>query len=825
MSVHTLQINGTRGEITPLMQGRIDTDFYQSAWARARNVVISRYGSMLRVPGTLHRGLTRYAGRRTKMLTFEFNEEQVYSMEFGHLYVRFWTRDGPIVTAPGAPYQIGTPYAEADLKNIKIAQSGDAVYIFCRGYQPRILRRFGELDWRMSLYTPKDGPYMPINVTEAWVALDRTGHVNTTMTGPSTAGFAASGSTGNAWQVFNRRKDQSITVANGETGFVQMDMTAANGPRVVNSYWITAGSKNAETDSMFTQWELRASNNGTDWITLDSRDGEAGWDGSETRYFEFPNKTAWRFYRLNFSGGSGFDPEHNTTEMAQLALGWEAADQSSATLYLSDPAVINNGRGFLPSDVRRPVRVQGADNRWRWLEISAYLNAQEVRVKIHGFAFPDLSMMNAFRIGAWSDTSGWPITGRFFEDRLTTVSTDDDPLGMWMSITGGYDSYRVSQPVVDDDAISIRLSGGTFSRVQWLAEVGTLLAGTGATLRSVGSRDSGGVLSPSNIRQRAETTTAASSVDPIEVETVVLFIDRFKKRLFEAAFTYEADGYLTREISILNEHLFGVGIERIEWLDTPHKIAVCLRTDGKLVFFSYDREQKVAGATLVDLGARVEDICAMPGPEGTDLFITVWRDEPLARQRQVEILAPFWRAGEDKLPVYSASSVTRRYARPAATCDGLAHLNGKTVGVWADGRDMGDYVVSGGRITLPQYSAARDFVVGLRLPWGLKTLRVTNYGQQDGTGLGRKMKILNARVDLFESAGVYMGTRPDDMVEIRFENDIEENPDDPKTLHTGMTPINPVDDSWFNEGVFDIGGDRMYPVTIRGLSLQVEGEP
>lgn len=821
MTVFTLQVNGSRGELTPLMHGRVDTDFYQAGWHTARNVVLTGYGACARVPGSIYKGQPKEPHNFTALLPFEFNEEQVYALEFGDEYVRFWTRDG-IVMKDSAPYEVASPYGAAVLGSLHAVQSGDAVYLFGGGQRPHILRRKGETDWDFVPYKPKDGPYLPINDTQEYAFLFAPGLITPKMSANTTGGVTVSTSSGNAsaWHIFNRVKGAAVQVSTTGTGWVRVDLGAGNA-KVVDNYWISAGALNAETDSMFTSWELQGSDNATSWVVLDSRDGETGWASSEIRYFEAVNNRKFRYYQIAFTGGSGYDPDHDTTEMGQLALGWAAVDQTPIELGFSNISVVNDGAGFKAADVGRPIRLQGPEGRWRWAEIVSIESPTMVKVRLHGQPFNDEATVSTFRFGAWSDHTGWPHTARLFEDRLAAAGTDKEPLGVWMSVTGAYDNYRVSQPLVDDDALSLRLTGGTFSRVQWLAETGSLLVGTGAVLRSIGGRDGASVLSPTNVRQRAETTTAASNVRPIEVETVVLLIDRYRKRLFEAAYAYESDGYLTRELSILAEHLFGVGIRKLEWLDTPHKVAVCLRDDGKMVFFSYDREQKIAGATLVDYGEPVDEVLALPGPEGTDLFMYVVRE---GVGRCLEIMAPFWRKGvTEGAPVYASGA--RVYNSPGnkiSSMSGLDWLEGCVVGVWADGRDIGSVTVVGGEIEFPYGIESDNVVVGCRMPWRLRTLRIANYGQQDGTGLGRHIRVVGAKVDLFESAGVRVGTLTE-IDKMTFEDDAEENPDDPLKLRTGMFTV-PVDSSWESAGVVILEGDDLYPVTVRGISVAVEGE-
>jgi hypothetical protein len=310
----------------------------------------------------------------------------------------------------------------------------------------------------------------------------------------------------------------------------------------------------------------------------------------------------------------------------------------------------------------------------------------------------------------------------------------------------------------------------------------------------------------------------------VVVENALMFLDLFEQRLYEAMYTYEVDGYLAREASALNEHLFAAGVVEIVYLQHPHSIIVGRRYDGKLIFFTYDRANKVAGATLVDYGGEVESILDLPGATSTDLWMVVKRTIDGDTVRYVERMAEFWRSEYtvQGLPVYAASALYYDGA-PGSILTGLDHLEGETLGVWADGRDVGDAVVSGGELTLPYSLSAEQVVVGKRMPWHVQTLRLSQIGNQDGSGLGRAVTIVSGYLDIYESAGIFFGA-PGLSDELRFEDESEVNPDEPEPLRSGMH-VGPVDDNWRNNGVLDIQGDKMYPVTLRAIQLSVDGEP
>jgi hypothetical protein len=163
----SIQLNFTRGALTPLMHARIDIDHYRAGLRDMSGWTALRYGGMTRTPGTVHRGFAKEDDRTARFLPFVFNRAQAYVIEAGHLYFRFWNRDtrARVEDPPGTPVEVVTPYAEADLKYIQVRQSGDLVFIFCRGYWPRVLTRTSEAVWGLALYGPDDGPYLDINLT------------------------------------------------------------------------------------------------------------------------------------------------------------------------------------------------------------------------------------------------------------------------------------------------------------------------------------------------------------------------------------------------------------------------------------------------------------------------------------------------------------------------------------------------------------------------------------------------------------------------------------------------------------------------------------
>lgn len=816
-----------RGEITPYLHALPDNDLYSAGLAEAYNLVILRYGGVTRAPGTLYTGPVKSHAKRTVLRPFVFNRSQVYALEFGDLYLRFWTSGGRVEVL-GSPVEVVTPYLEADLDNLEVCGSADVVYIFCKGYRLKVLTRLSETVWTLADYVSENGPYLPENETTTTLTPAATGRATelmTSNTAPSGVVTACAGAT-DPWKMFNGNIFDNVTIGSegsgtAETGWFTYKLPTA---KVVDAYWLTSCNYTRDV-SCFQSWKFKGSTDGVTWETLDVQDKQSGWAASETRYFELNNKKAFTYYSFEWSGGGGFT-DYRSTQLAECALHWAASNQTPFNLTASSVTGINGGNGFVASDVGRPIKLMGADGLWRWAVIQARTSSTVVTVVLHGQALPDASPIQRWRLGAWSDTTGWPAHGAFIEDRLAAARTNAAPRGVWASVNGDYDNHRVSQEVVDDDAISATLTittaamSGAFDEIQWIVGARNLIIGTASVLRSLGRADPGSALAPGNVMQYPDTLVEVGAVLPAVTGSAILFLDLFQRRLYEAVYSYDNNALGATEVSVMNEHLFAVGVDKIVFLSSPMPLLACLRADGKVIAFAYDREQKVVGGTLLDFGGVVEDIMSLPGAVGSELWMIVRRTINGSSVRYIERWAEFYREGvSTDAPVYAACAF-RRVAPGSATLTGLGALEGETVGVWADGRDRGDFTVSGAAVTVG--GVYDEVVIGKRMEMRGKTLRLASAAPNGAiTGVGDPKNIGELAIDLFETGELDIGTLS--AVEpVRRESDVLLDPDEALPLRTGSYPI-PADDGWDNAGVVAFSTDSMYPVTVRAVTMTVEG--
>lgn len=72
--------------------------------------------------------------------------------------------DSITVEAAGV-LELPIPWQTADLSLIRRVQSGDVLYVACKGYQQRKIERRGVHSWSVVLYQPKTGPFRLANIT------------------------------------------------------------------------------------------------------------------------------------------------------------------------------------------------------------------------------------------------------------------------------------------------------------------------------------------------------------------------------------------------------------------------------------------------------------------------------------------------------------------------------------------------------------------------------------------------------------------------------------------------------------------------------------
>lgn len=152
-----------KGELSPRLIGRVENEAYYKAFDYGNNMLPYPEGAITLRPGTVYVNKVKDSTKLTIIRPFRFSTVQNYIIEFGDQYVRFYRNRGVVETAPNTPYEVSTPYLEADLRELYMWQSADVLYIAHPDYQTRKLTRTSDTSWTLTTATFNDGPYLPIN--------------------------------------------------------------------------------------------------------------------------------------------------------------------------------------------------------------------------------------------------------------------------------------------------------------------------------------------------------------------------------------------------------------------------------------------------------------------------------------------------------------------------------------------------------------------------------------------------------------------------------------------------------------------------------------
>lgn len=145
---------------------------------------------------------------------------------------------------------------------------------------------------------------------------------------------------------------------------------------------------------------------------------------------------------------------------------------------------------------------------------------------------------------------------------------------------------------------------------------------------------------------------------------------------------------------------------------------------------------------------------------------------------------------------------------------GLAHLNGKTVSIFADGCVHPQRVVTGGVVTLDR--AASSILVGLPYNSDLQTLPLSL--NIEGFGQGRYKNVNKAWLRVYRSSGIFVGPDADNLVEAKQRT--TEPYGSPPTLKSDeiLVVLTPT---WAASGQIYVRQSDPLPLTIVGMTLEV----
>lgn len=597
----------------------------------------------------------------------------------GNFHIRFFSRESYTVLVDSVSVEsagvmeITSPYLEADLSSIRFEQSGDVMFVACAGYQQRVIQRFGDGSWSISLYETSDGPFRNLNTSPVTIASSAlSGDVTLT----ASRALFRSGHDGALFRLESTGQTVSEAISAENVFSDEIRVTGIDTQRAFSIF--ISGTFVA---TVTLQYSVAEPGN---WVDVATYTGPSAISYDDT----LDNQII--YYRIGVKTG-----------------GYTSGTVNVSLVYSSGSIV----------GVARIYSVASST-----VVSASVLND-----------FGSTTATSDWWEGQWSDYRGWPSAVSLHEGRLWFGGNDKINGSISDDFVGFDDEYEG-----DAGPISRSIGQGPVENINWLMSLGRLIIGTESTAANVNPlrMESNSVLSarsnsfdepltPTNFNMKYENTNG-------------IYVDQSGQRLMTVGYNIQASDYLSNDMTLMvpeiaQDQFTALGIQK-----SPDTRIHGVLGDGTVALLVFDKLENVNCWVIVETDGDIEDVCVLPRIGEDAVYYTVKRTingstvryhEKMAKLS--ECLGGMLNKQADAFYEYSGVATT--------TITGLGHLEGESVVVWGDGKDLGTYTVSSSQITgLPE--PVTGAIVGLSYEARFKSVKQA-LATEAGVPLNEEKKI------------------------------------------------------------------------------------
>lgn len=361
----------------------------------------------------------------------------------------------------------------------------------------------------------------------------------------------------------------------------------------------------------------------------------------------------WTLTDIDFQDGPYMQENNTDTTLTP------SGTTGSITVTASAVTGINGNQGFLATDIGRLIRIEEA-TKWGWVKISAFTDSLNVTADVMGDnPLGGTAAVKEWRLGLWSDTTGYPACVLFHEDRLFFGGASDFPERIDGSVTSDYENFAPTAydgTVAANNSLGFTFNSNDVNVVRWMSsdEKG-LLVGTVGGEWVVRPSSISDALSATNITAKKATTYGSQNVQTVQIGKSTIFVQRAGRKVRELNYYFDVDGFRASDLTQISEHVTFSGITQMAYEKIPQSIAWCVRLDGQLAGMTYDRDldalkvgwhRQILGGES-DAGgtqAIVESVSVIPSADGTteDTWLIVKRFIDGGIKRYIEYFTPMF---------------------------------------------------------------------------------------------------------------------------------------------------------------------------------------
>lgn len=342
---------------------------------------------------------------------------------------------------------------------------------------------------------------------------------------------------------------------------------------------------------------------------------------------------------------------------------------------------------------------------WTWGTIASRVSATQVTLLIKG---PDLLFTHAiktYRMGLYSDSTGWPHTGVYHDGRLWLAGPVKNRVDG--SVSNEPFNFSPTGPdgtVADNNACAEVIRASKIQSVRWMVSTDSgLLCGTQHGEWLLHASQQNDPITPTSVQQHQTGQNGCENVEPVETNTATIFVQRHGTKLLEYVSLGTAK-FAASDLSEVSKHLLLPKVAELAYQAEPNPVIWGRCQNGSLWSCTYKRELPIgtqppsfAGFARHDLGngRLLTSLAAGPSVGGdTDSVTMMTVDDDGVHYVEVmtslfdDALLTSWflDAGVSNVVAEQLNATTVRFW-------GLYQSIGETVSLWVGGLDLGDHVV------------------------------------------------------------------------------------------------------------------------------------
>lgn len=405
----------------------------------------------------------------------------------------------------------------------------------------------------------------------------------------------------------------------------------------------------------------------------------------------------------------------------------------------------------------------------------------------------------------------YPAAASYFEQRRCFAGTSNKPQNIWMTKSGTESNLNYSLPTRDDDAIQFRVAAREANTIRHIVPLVDMLLLTSSAEWRVTSVNSDAI-TPSTISVKPQSYNGANNVQPVIISNNIIYCAARGGHVREMAYAYQANGYVTGDLSLRAPHLFdGYSVVDMAYVKAPYPIVWAVSDSGKLLGITYIPEQQIGAWHCHDTDGSFESCAVVAEGQEDVLYLVVKRTIDGNEKRYVEFLHS--RSFEDQADAYFVDCGLTYDGAAATTIGGLDHLEGKTVNILGDGAVMPQAVVTGGEIIVSEEVSKAH--IGLPITADIKTLPLAF--EAEAAGQGRPKNVDRVWLRVYRSSGIFVGPDMDNLTEVKQRT--FEAYGSPPALKTDEIGID-VKPSWGANGQVVVRQQDPLPLTVASMSLE-----